>query len=108
MDREKCGLKIVQKACVSAGQGGRPRDENIVMALPPIKGQQRRGCGPQPPLGPVSRNRVADLAAGGKPHPDFGRLQSIEYSFGIAPMLRIIGLAHLSARKGCPLACPLL
>jgi hypothetical protein len=45
-----------------------PRDENIVIAGEPIKGKDRRSRSPEPPLGAIAIDRIADLAARGKSH----------------------------------------
>ncbi len=51
------------------GQRGRPRDQNIVVALQPIKGKDCPGGRAQSPLGAVAGHGVADFLAGGKSEP---------------------------------------
>ncbi|HEY4123963.1 MAG TPA: hypothetical protein VGM36_05075 [Rhizomicrobium sp.] len=64
-----CGLQVFQKAVVIAGQGARAGNENIVMARQAIKGEERLRRSPEPSLGPVADNRIAQLLGGGEADP---------------------------------------
>ena len=60
--------KIIEQIGKVSRQRCRPRDQNIVMPLPPQKGQKLRRSSPQTALGAVAGDGVADLAAGGEAH----------------------------------------
>ena len=55
--------QVLEEAVETPRQRVPPGDENIVIALPAIKGKHGRSRGPQPPLGAIALHRVSDLAA---------------------------------------------
>ena len=64
MSREERGSEVANEAVERPSQCLPPRDENIVIARQPIKGKDRLRRRPQPPLGPIPGNCIADFAAG--------------------------------------------
>ena len=62
--------KVVEQIGEISRQRCRPRDQNIVMPIPPMKGKNGRSRSPKPPFRPVAGDSVADLAAGGEADPD--------------------------------------
>src|SRR5512146_1898035 len=66
MGRSERARKIVQQIGKTSGQCRRPRDQNIVMPAPSMKGKNSRSSGSKPSFRPVARHRVSHLAAGGE------------------------------------------
>lgn len=61
--------QILKQGVEASRQRVPPGDQNIVIALKPIKRKQGRSRGPQAPFGTIALHGAADLAAGGEPDP---------------------------------------
>jgi hypothetical protein len=68
----ECGFEIAKQVRKNPRQRRRARDQNIVMPLAAMKGEDGRSSGAKPALGAVASDRISDLSAGGETDPDMG------------------------------------